>query len=94
MGRMNVDPLTTFADGSRLLVSTQSSKEGSFTCELFIAQPDQAERLDLQVVSSQLVAETCLAAQEIAYRSATRLYPATAITMKKPPYLIWHGPSM
>lgn len=93
MARMNVDPLVTFADGSHLLVSTQSSQDGTFACELYVAQPDHADRLDLRTVSSQCVGGTCLAAQEGAYRSATRLYPERALTIKKPPYLIWHGPT-
>ncbi len=93
MARMNVDPLATFADGSHLLVSTQISKDGTVACELYVAQPDEAERLSLRAVSNQCVAETCLAAQESAYHSATRLYPNEALTIKKPPYLIWHGPS-
>ncbi len=31
-------------------------------------------------------------AQEDAYSYAQRLYPRSAETMKKPPYLIWPGP--
>ena len=93
MGRMNVDPLMIFADGSHLLVSTQFSQDGTFTCELFVAQPDDAERLAVRAVSNQCVGGTCLSAQEGAYRSATRLYPDAALAIKKPPYLIWHGPT-
>jgi hypothetical protein len=33
-----------------------------------------------------------LIAQEDAYSYAQRLYPHSAETMKKPPYLIWPGP--
>jgi hypothetical protein len=33
-----------------------------------------------------------LIAQEDAYGYAQRLYPRSAETMKKPPYLIWPGP--
>lgn len=93
MGRMNVDPMVTFSDGTRLLISTQSSREGSFTCELFVAKPDLADHLDLRAVSHPVEGQTCLDAQEGAYRSATRLYPDTADHIKRPPYLIWHGPT-
>ena len=93
MGTINVDPIATLPDGSRLLISTQHSKEGSFSCELYVASPGEEGRLDLRVVSQHLEAATCLQAQEIAYGYAQRLYPSTADGMKKPPYLIWHGPA-
>ncbi|MEE9148388.1 MAG: hypothetical protein V3U27_13415 [Candidatus Tectomicrobia bacterium] len=93
MGTMNVDPVATLADGSRLLVSTQYSKERSFTCELYLASPGCEGRPDLRSVSDHLEASTCLRAQEIAYGYAQRLYPGIADGMKKPPYLIWQGPS-
>ncbi len=93
MGTLNVDPIATFPDGSRLLVSTQYSKERSFTCELYVASPGCEGRSDLRVVSDHLEASTCLQAQEIAYGYAQRLYPGTADGIKKPPYLIWHGPA-
>lgn len=93
MGKLNVDPITTFPDGSRLLVSTQYSREGNFSCELYLASQGNEGRLDLRVVSHHLQATTCLQAQEIAYGYAQRLYPGTANGMKKPPYLIWQGPA-
>ncbi|HET8579506.1 MAG TPA: hypothetical protein VFL31_00760 [Nitrospiraceae bacterium] len=92
MGRMNLDPLATFPDGSQLLVSTQSSREGRFTCELYVASPGTEGSVSLRVISNHYEASTCLEAQEIAYSQAQRLYPGTADGMKKPPYLIWHGP--
>ncbi len=93
MGTMNVDPIATLPDGSQLLVSTQHSRDSSFTCELYVASPDHEGRLDLRVVSDHLEASTCLGAQGIAYCYAQRLYPGTADGMKKPPYLIWVGPA-
>ncbi len=94
MGTLNVDPITTFPDGSRLLVSTHYSKEGSFSCELYVARPGVEGQVDLRVVSHHhLGASTCLQAQEVAYGYAQRLYPSTANEMKKPPYLIWQGPA-
>jgi hypothetical protein len=93
MTKMNVEPMTTFADGSQLLLSTQYSGEASFTCELYIFTPSAAGTVDLQVVSNHLEATTCRQVQEIAYSYAMRLYPSTAIAMKKPPYLIWPGPN-
>ncbi|MEK6526544.1 MAG: hypothetical protein AABZ22_06705 [Nitrospirota bacterium] len=92
MGKLNVDPLATFPDGSQLLVSTQYSREGSFTCELYVSSPGEEGSIGLRVVSNHCEASTCLEAQEIAYSQAQRLYPGTADGMKKPPYLIWQGP--
>ena len=91
MGRLNLDPLFTFPDGSHLVISTQCSKVGSFSCALYtvlISSDEHAYR----IVSSHLEAETCLGAQGYAYEHAIQLYPRTADKMKKPPYLIWHGP--
>lgn len=93
MGRLNADPLTTFPDGSRLLVTTRYSRETSFSCELYVAIPGDGDRLVLRSVAQHFEATTCLRAQEIAYDYAQRLYPATADRMKKPPYLIWQGPA-
>ena len=92
MGRLNIDPLFTFPDGSHLVISTQCSKEGSFSCALYTVLISTDERTVYQIVSSHLQAETCLSAQGHAYNHALQLYPRTADKMKKPPYLIWHGP--
>ena len=93
MGRMNVDPLVTFTDGTRLIISTQSSREGSFTCELYVATEDLSDHLDVRAVAQPVEGPTCMEAQEGAYRSAMRMYPVTTDPIKKPPYLIWHGPT-
>ena len=93
MGRLNIDPLFTFPDGSQLVISTQCSKEGSFSCALYTVLISAHERMVYRIVSSHLRAETCLSAQGYAYEHAVQLYPRTADKMKKPPYLIWHGPS-
>ena len=45
-----------------------------------------------RVVSNHLAAATCLVAQEDAYSYAQRLYPRSAETMKKPPYLSGPAP--
>ena len=92
MSRMNVDPIGVFPDGTQLLVSTQHSGEGRFTCELYVASLGREDRLDLQVVSGHFESSTCLVAQESAYRRAQSLYPDTADEMKNPPYLFWAGP--
>ncbi|HXV67830.1 MAG TPA: hypothetical protein VD738_02815 [Nitrospira sp.] len=92
MGRLNVEPLMTFPDGSYLVISTECSKEGEFSCALYsvVETNDQAA---FQVISNHLLpAATCVSAQEYAYSCALRLYPRAAEDMKKPPYLIWHGP--
>jgi hypothetical protein len=81
MSRTNLDPIVTFPDGSHLLISTACSKEGSFSCALYTA-----------TIAADDDAATCLVAQEDAYSYAQRLYPRSAETMKRPPYLIWPGP--
>ncbi|WP_447978325.1 hypothetical protein [Candidatus Nitrospira bockiana] len=94
MATLNVEPIITFADGSRLLLSTEYVGEASFRCELYLsseAAGDTAARFRL-VTPYLIEAGTCLAAQNKAYSYATRLYPEAACDMKKPPYLIWRGP--
>jgi hypothetical protein len=94
MSKMNVEPMTTFTDGSQLLVSTQYSGEGSFTCELYVSMPCDKGTLDLRVASNLLEAPTCREAQERAYSYAKRLYPNNVSEIKEPPYLIWRGPNL
>src|SRR4029079_5389251 len=93
MGRTNLDPIMTFPDGSHLLISTACSKEGNFSCALYMATIAADDQGAFRVVSNHLAAATCLVAQEDAYSYAQRLYPRSAETMKKPPYLIWPGPA-
>ena len=92
MGRSNLDPLTTFSDGSHLLISTRSSQGGSFSCALYLATMNADDQGAFRVIANQQEAATCLIAQEGAYSYAQLLYPRLAETMKKPPYLIWSGP--
>ena len=91
MSRTNMDPLLTFHDGSHLVISTQCSKEGNFSCALYTVIMSADDGADFRIVSTHLEAATCLRAQAIAYEHALRLYPNRA-DMKQPPYLIWHGP--
>jgi len=93
MGRTNVDPIFTFPDGSHLLVSTACSQEGSFSCALYLATIAADDRGAFRTISRHVEAATCLMAQEDAYNHAQRLYPRAADTMKRPPYLIWPGPT-
>jgi hypothetical protein len=92
MSRINLDPLLTFPDGSHLVISTQCSATGDFSCSLYSAVVGEDDRAAFQVISNHFAASTCLSAQEHAYSYALRLYPSSAHTMKKPPYLIWPGP--
>ncbi len=92
MSRLNLDLLTTFPDGSHLVISTQYSRTGEFSCALYTATIEQDDQAAFQIISNHLSAPTCLGAQEHAYGYALRLYPRVAELMKKPPYLIWHGP--
>jgi len=95
MNRLNIDPIVTFSDGGQLLVSTTYCGEGSFACELYMAYRVGHEgKMDLRTVSNLSEAPTCRQAQEGAYAHARQLYPGTAEGMKKPPYLIWTGPSL
>ena len=92
MSRMNLDPLFTFQDGSHLVVSTQWSKDGDFSCTLYTANTSTDGEMAFRVISSHLQATTCLEAQGYAYEHAVHLYPRMAEVVRKPPYLIWHGP--
>jgi hypothetical protein len=92
MSRINLDPLMTFPDGSHLVISTQCSRDGDFSCALYSAIVEKDDQAAFQVISNHLAASTCLSAQEHAYSYALRLYPSAAGMMKKPPYLIWAGP--
>jgi hypothetical protein len=92
MSRTNLDPIMTFPDGSHLLISTACSKEGNFSCALYMATIAADDGGTFLVISNHLDAATCVIAQEDAYGYAQRLYPSSADTMKKPPYLIWPGP--
>lgn len=92
MSRLNVDSLMTFPDGSQLVISTQHSVEGEFSCVLYSAMIEKDDRTAFQVVSYGFVASTCMSAQESAYSYALRRYPGAVAVIKKPPYLVWHGP--
>ena len=92
MGRMNIEPLMTFSDGSYLAISTESSMNGEFSCSVYTVV-ETGDHMDFRNIVSNLVSTaTCLSAQEQAYRYMLRLYPNAPQLMKKPPYLIWHGP--
>ena len=91
MSRLNLEPLMTFPDGSYLVISTECSKEGEFSCALYsVLETD--DHPDFRAITSHLSGETCVSAQEHAYSYALSLYPRAAEMMKRPPYLIWHGP--
>ncbi len=92
MSRINLEPVMTFSDGSYLAISTKCSRDGEFSCSVY-SVVETADRMAFRnIVSHALFASTCLTAQEQAYSYTVRLYPGAAETMKKPPYLIWHGP--
>jgi hypothetical protein len=92
MGRLNLDRLMTFADGSFLTISTACSKDGEFSCTIYSALETQNRTAFRAVSHHLLLATTCLSAQEQAYHWALRFYPQAGEFLKKPPYLIWHGP--
>lgn len=92
MGRTNLDPLMTFPDGSQLVISTQCSRDGEFSCALYTAVIGEDDHADFQVISNHLSAPTCQSAQAHAYDYAIRQFPRAEDALKKPPYLIWAGP--
>ena len=92
MSRLNLQPLLRFPDGSYLVVSTLCSKDGLFSCALYNAAIEPNDDAAFRVISNHLGSDTCLGAQEHAYHHALQLFPRAADEMKKPPYLIWHGP--
>ncbi|HEU4686590.1 MAG TPA: hypothetical protein VFS39_18935 [Nitrospira sp.] len=92
MSRLNLDPLLTFPDGSHLVVSTQFSQDGQFSCTLYNAVVAADDGAAFRMVSQHLSSATCFGAQEHAYHHARQLFPRAAESLKKPPYLIWHGP--
>lgn len=94
MGKLNVEPIMTFADGSQLLVSTQYTGTGGFSCELYLSTPCERDKLDLRVVSANLEAPTCREAHEGIFHHAQRQFPNIADAIKQPPYLIWPGPHL
>lgn len=95
MAKMNIDPVMTFQDGSRLLVSTKYIGDANFKCELYVSTHCDENKLELRMVSPYSIeATTCREAQEKAYFHAVRLYPQASVDMKKPPYLIWQGPTI
>jgi hypothetical protein len=91
MGRLNIEPLMILPDGSSLVISTES-RDGEFSCALYrVVETD--DRAVFHVVSKHFPpAPTCLSAQEYAYRYAVGLYPRFVEVLRKPPYLVWHGP--
>jgi hypothetical protein len=92
MSRINLEPVMTFSDGSYLAISTKCSRDGEFSCSVYSVVETADHMAFRNIASHALFASTCLTAQEQAYSYTVRLYPAAAETMKKPPYLIWHGP--
>ena len=92
MSRINLEPLMVLPDGSQLVISTQHSRDGDFSCALYSAVIEKDDRASFQIISNHLCSPTCLGAQEHAYGYAVRRYPDAKELMKKPPYLIWPGP--
>jgi hypothetical protein len=89
---MNREPLTTFSDGSQLVLSTHYIGEETFRCELYLLVQCMVDVNNLQPVPAYIEGTSCLQAQEKAYHHAMNMFPERASTMKKPPYLIWQGP--
>lgn len=91
---MNMDTVVVLTHGARLMVSTQHESDHAFRCEIFESNANEKDPLTCRIISPGFEAATCLEAQTAAYHYARRLYPTFADQMKKPPYLIWKGPSL
>lgn len=74
------------------MISTQHSADEDFSCALYSAVLGNDGRIAFKVVSHDISASSCMKAQEFAYDYALRCYPSAGVILKKPPYLIWHGP--
>ena len=95
MAKLNIDPMMTFQDGSFLLISTKYIGDANFKCELYVSTQYDENKMDVRMVTPYSIeAATCREAQEKAYAHALRLYPNATMGMKRPPYLIWHGPAV
>lgn len=89
---MNPESVVVLALGLHLVVSTLRKEDQAFRCSVFEANVRKEPSLAYRVISDGFEALTCLEAQIGAYNYATRVYPAFADQMEKPPYLIWSGP--
>ena len=79
-------PSAAWAQASPLDLQTDGDLVAQFG---HVGEDDHA---DFQVISNHLSAPTCQSAQAHAYDYAIRHFPR-AEALKKPPYLIWAGPS-
>src|ERR1051326_9586767 len=94
---MNIDPMITFSDGSRLVVSTRyHHADRNFICELYLCAvgPSGSNGNTFRSVTNPMEGSTCRGAQEIACSQARRLFPDNAHKIKGPPYLVWAGPDL
>ena len=91
---MNRDTVVVLTPVSGLFVSTQRDGNHAFRCAIIEGTFPEGDYLNCRIVSEGFEGETCLAAQTDAYDYAKRVYPTFADQMKRPPYLIWSGPSV
>ncbi len=91
---MDVDTLLCVASELGLVITTQRQGDHAFRCHILEIDLGQKEQDSFRLIADGFEAGTCLEAQTHAYHYAQRLYPARADQMKKPPYLIWGGPSI
>ncbi len=75
-------------------MSTQREGNHAFRCSIVESDSQEGDLLDCRIISDGFEGGTCLEAQTDAYQYAKRMYPTFAEQMKKPPYLIWNGPSL
>jgi hypothetical protein len=63
MGRLNLERLMTFSDGSYLTISTECSKHGEFSCTMYSAV-ETDDHTAFRIISNHLLsADTCMSAQ-------------------------------
>ena len=76
MSRINLDPLLIFPDGSHLVIRTQCSVGGDFSCALYSVVVEKDDRAAFQVISNHFAASTCLILQEHATVTPSGSIPA------------------
>lgn len=91
---MNLETVVLLTHGGRLVVTTRREGDHAFRCSVFEVNGQEDEARSYRMISEGFEAVTCLEAQTDAYNYARRVYPALSDQMKKPPYLIWGGPTL
>jgi hypothetical protein len=90
--RRMMEPVMTLDDGSQLLISTQRSVWGQFTCGLYLSKGSDHGGPCAWTAIASFRAASCREAQTAAYDHARHLYSASVL--KEPPYAIRAEPNV